>query len=80
MPRCLDRLPTVSRERRIRSGIAEGFVYLATVLAIVPLGFILGYIIVKGAPAISWDFFTTVPERRPLQLRHRASPARWSGR
>jgi phosphate transport system permease protein len=50
----------------VRSGIAEGFVYLATVLAIVPLGFILGYIIVKGAPAISWTFFTTVPNADPF--------------
>ena len=50
----------------MRSGIAEGFVYLATVLAIVPLGFVLGYIIVKGAPAISWTFFTTVPNADPF--------------
>ena len=31
-----------------------------------PLGFILGYIIVKGAPAISWTFFTTVPNADPF--------------
>jgi len=59
-------LPSVSRSRRVRSGIAEGGVYAALVLALVPLVLILGYIVVKGLPAISWDFFTTTPNADPF--------------
>lgn len=58
-------LPTVSRGRRIRSAVAEGGVYLALLISLVPLGLILGKILVEGLPAISWDFLTTLPPADP---------------
>jgi phosphate transport system permease protein len=65
-PRRLDRLPTVSRSRRVRSQIAEGLVHLCLVLAVLPLAMILGYILAKGIPALSWDFLTTMPNADPF--------------
>ncbi len=59
-------LPVVSRARRVRSRLAEGAVYAALVLAVIPLGFILGKVIVEGAPAISLSFFTELPPADPF--------------
>jgi phosphate transport system permease protein len=58
-------LPSVSRARRIRSGLAEGAVYAALVISLIPLGLILGKILVEGLPAISWSFFTELPPADP---------------
>jgi phosphate transport system permease protein len=58
-------LPAVSRSRRVRSGLAVGMVYLALAISLVPLVLILGKILVEGLPAISWDFFTTLPPPDP---------------
>ncbi len=60
-----DALPAVARGRRIRSGIATATVYLALGISLVPLGFILGKILVEGLPAISWSFFTELPPADP---------------
>ncbi len=59
-------VPSVSRGRRIRSGLAEGAVYAALLLSLVPLGLILGKILVEGLPAISWSFLTTLPPPDPF--------------
>ena len=58
-------LPSVSRSRRIRSAVAEAGIYLALVISLIPLGLILGKILVEGLPAISWDFLTTLPPADP---------------
>ena len=58
-------LPEVSRSRRVRSGIAEGAIYLCLVISLVPLGLILGKVLVEGLPAISPSFFTTLPPADP---------------
>jgi phosphate transport system permease protein len=60
-----DALPAVATGRRVRSGIATGLVYLALAISLVPLGFILGKILVEGLPAISWSFFTELPPADP---------------
>ena len=52
------------RRRSITSGLMIGLTYLAAFLAMVPLVLILGYLVVKGAGAISVDFFTQLP--RPV--------------
>jgi phosphate transport system permease protein len=52
------------RRRSIMSGLMIGLTYLAAFLAMVPLVLILGYLVVKGAGAISLDFFTELP--RPV--------------
>jgi phosphate transport system permease protein len=66
LPRALDRLPSVSRGRKVRSMTAEGLVYVCLAIAVFPLGMILGYILAKGIPAISWGFLTTVPSADPF--------------
>lgn len=52
------------RRRRTVSGIMIALTYLAAFLAMVPLVLILGYLMVKGAGAVSPDFFTEMP--RPV--------------
>ena len=47
-----------------KSGIAiELFIKTIALLTVVPIFLILGYIIYKGVPAISWEFLTEVPKR-----------------
>ena len=54
--------------RRARSILGEGYVYVSVALAFLPLGVLLGYMIAKGAPAISWSFFTQLPSLDPLSF------------
>ena len=44
--------------RRLRNHLATAWMVLAMLLALVPLGLILGYVVYKGAGAVSWDFVT----------------------
>jgi phosphate transport system permease protein len=44
--------------RRTKDRITTGLMYLAFVLVIIPLGFVLFTVIAKGASAISWSFLT----------------------
>lgn len=47
-----------------KSGVAiELFIKVIAFLSVIPIFLILGYIIYKGVPAISWDFLTEVPKR-----------------
>lgn len=47
-----------------KSGVAiELFIKTIALLAVVPIFLILGYILYKGIPAISWEFLTEVPKR-----------------
>ncbi|MGL5279022.1 MAG: phosphate ABC transporter permease PstA [Cetobacterium sp.] len=47
-----------------KSGFAiELLIKTIALLAVVPIFLILGYIIYKGVPAISWEFLTEVPKR-----------------
>jgi phosphate transport system permease protein len=59
-------LPVVDRARKFRSGAAWGAVYLCLAISLVPLGLILGKILVEGLPALSWDFFTTIQPADPF--------------
>jgi phosphate transport system permease protein len=52
------------RRRTVTSGFMIAMTYLAAVLAMVPLVLILGYLVVKGAGALSPAFFTEMP--RPV--------------
>ncbi len=42
--------------------IAFALLFLATTLVILPVGFIIGYIIQNGYKAITWEFLTTIPK------------------
>ncbi|HEU5389353.1 MAG TPA: phosphate ABC transporter permease PstA [Streptosporangiaceae bacterium] len=44
--------------RRTKDRVATGLMYLAFVLVIIPLGFVLFTVIAQGARAISWGFLT----------------------
>ncbi len=47
--------------RRVRSNLMVGLMMLAVLIAVVPLFFILGSLIVKGAGSLSLAFFTKLP-------------------
>ena len=59
-------LPAVARSRKLRSGLAVGAVYACLVVSLIPLGFILGKILVEGIPALSWEFFTSIQPADPF--------------
>ena len=50
---------TLSRELTQRLGFA--FLTLVTVVVVLPIVLVVGYIVVQGAPALSWDFITQMP-------------------
>ena len=47
--------------RRLTSGLMTGVVIALCVLAVLPLLFIFGDLVAKGASSIDWDFFTKGP-------------------
>jgi phosphate transport system permease protein len=58
-------LPVSARRRRTDS-LARGGLLFATLLALVPLFFVVYYLLDKGLGSFSWDFFTTDPSGRFL--------------
>jgi phosphate transport system permease protein len=50
------------RARRARSGVMVTLTYVAALLAVLPLVLILGYLLAKGAAALSPAFFTQLPK------------------
>jgi len=55
-----------SRRRKAVNGLMLSLTGLATLLALIPLFWIIGYVIYKGAPSINVDFFTQLP--RPVGM------------
>jgi phosphate transport system permease protein len=49
------------RYRKLKSDLMVGMTVLATVIALVPLFLVLGYLLNKGAASVNWDFFTKMP-------------------
>ncbi len=49
-------------KRRVIDRVMRGVLYLATLLALVPLIAIFLYIVYRGFGALSWDFFTQTPK------------------
>ncbi len=59
---------SVSASRRMRNLLATGLVWAAVVLAVVPLGFVLLYVLQKGSKVFNFEFLTAnipVTSRRP---------------
>ena len=48
---------TTSRSRRIKNQLATIWMYGAFVLALIPLGFVMFYVVTKGASQLSVDWF-----------------------
>ncbi len=51
-----------NRRRRLASRIMTALCGAAVLLALLPLGFILFYILSRGVSAINWSFFTKLPK------------------
>jgi phosphate transport system permease protein len=49
------------RRRKITNSVATGAIFVAVILAIIPLFLILSEVILKGAPVISLQFLTNLP-------------------
>src|SRR6266567_3016330 len=47
--------------RRITSQIAVALCGVSVIVALIPLGFILFFVLSKGVQALNWDFFTKMP-------------------
>jgi phosphate transport system permease protein len=47
--------------RRITSQIAVALCALSVIVALIPLGFILFFVVSKGVQALNWNFFTKMP-------------------
>lgn len=58
-------LPQLSSTRRRQSMLATGAIYLAVALALIPLGLVIGEIVVQGVQVLSIDFFTKLPPINP---------------
>jgi phosphate transport system permease protein len=55
---------TLSSGRRFRNAVAVGAIYLTVAVALVPLGFVLYFVIRKGGAVMSWHFLTnSIPIR-----------------
>ncbi len=55
----------VSPQRRRQARLATVGIYLAVVLALIPLGLVIGEIVVQGVQELSIDFFTQLPPVDP---------------
>ena len=47
--------------RNLKSKFMVGLTIVATVIALIPLFLVLGYLLSKGAASVNWDFFTKMP-------------------
>jgi phosphate transport system permease protein len=54
-------IPQVSARRRRTDAFMRGSMAVASVIALIPLILVIGYLLIKGLPAISGDFFSTDP-------------------
>jgi phosphate transport system permease protein len=55
-------MTTTSLRRRVLSGAVVAFCSLSVALALVPLGFILFFVLRQGLPALTLEFFTHMPK------------------
>ena len=53
---------TRNTRRRIVSHIAVALCAMSVLIALVPLAFILFFVVTQGVQALNWDFFTQLPK------------------
>jgi len=61
--------------RRLASGVMTGLVVVLCFLAVLPLLFILGDLVAKGASSIDWAFFTRNPVPRAMSAAGSRTPS-----
>ena len=65
--------------RNLKSKVMVGLTIAATIVALIPLFLVLGYLLAKGATSVNWNFFTRMPtpvQRRPMPRSIRAARRR----
>ncbi len=60
------RRASLSRRRRLTDAAVKGAIWLSLLVAVIPLGLVTYYVVIKGAQVMSWEFLT---ERIPRQAR-----------
>jgi len=50
-----------ARRRRVTDRVMGGVCLAAVLVAVAPLASVLGYVVLQGASALNWDFFTHLP-------------------
>jgi phosphate transport system permease protein len=66
---------SISARRRVTDYVAKGLIVLALLVAVVPLGMVTYYVILKGGKMISLDFFTQRIPRQPTTVGGGMAPA-----
>jgi phosphate transport system permease protein len=51
----------VTRSRELTQRFGFAFLTLVTAVVVLPIVLVVGYIVVQGAPALSWEFITQMP-------------------
>ena len=51
----------MTRSRELVQRLGFAFLTLVTVVVVLPIVLVVGYIVVQGAPALSWEFITQMP-------------------
>ncbi len=51
----------MTRSRELTQRLGFAFLTLVTVVVVLPIVLVVGYIVVQGAPALSWEFITQMP-------------------
>lgn len=62
----------ISKRKKRSQRLAFGLFRLTSLLVVAILVWILGFIIVKGAGVVSWEFLTSMPENGMTEGRHPA--------
>ncbi|MGH7917172.1 MAG: phosphate ABC transporter permease PstA, partial [Candidatus Binataceae bacterium] len=57
----LSESPARYRWRKLKSDFMSGLTVLATLIALLPLFLVLGYLLAKGASSVNWAFLTALP-------------------
>ena len=63
----IQHLGNIDKRKRTSQQVAFGFFSFLSYLVVVILFVILGFIILKGASVISWDFLTQAPRGHDLR-------------
>lgn len=56
-------ITNAGRARRREQTVAQALLGLATTMIIIPIALILALLLIRGLPAISWEFLTTMPSK-----------------